>query len=76
MGNMCEPAIFGSEKFHATRLAAARGTTSALHFRDLAVFGEQLLLSIRFGAWTTVIEPEQAANWARLLAARSRRQPA
>ena len=36
-----------------------------LHFRDLAVFGEQLLLSIRFGAWTTVNDPEQAANWAR-----------
>jgi hypothetical protein len=39
--------------------------TSVLHFRDLGVFGEQLLLSIRFGAWTVVIEPEQAANWAR-----------
>jgi hypothetical protein len=39
--------------------------TSVLHFRDLGAFGEQLLLSIRFGAWTTVIEPEQAANWAR-----------
>jgi hypothetical protein len=39
--------------------------TSVLHFRDLGTFGEQLLLSIRFGAWTTVIEPEQAANWAR-----------
>jgi hypothetical protein len=39
--------------------------TSILHFRDLGVFGEQLLLSIRFGAWTAVIEPEQAANWAR-----------
>jgi hypothetical protein len=38
---------------------------SVLHFRDLAVFGEQLLLGIRFGAWTDVNEPEQAANWAR-----------
>ncbi len=38
---------------------------SVLHYRDLAVFGEQLLLSIRFGAWTTVTEPDQAANWAR-----------
>jgi hypothetical protein len=37
----------------------------ALHFRDLAVFGEQLLLSIRFGAWTDVIEADLAANWAR-----------
>ena len=39
--------------------------TSLLHFRDRAVFGEQLLLGTRFGAWTTVIEPEQGANWAR-----------
>ncbi|MFI7065685.1 hypothetical protein ACIBL3_32135 [Kribbella sp. NPDC050124] len=38
---------------------------SVLHFRDLAVFGEQLLLGIRFGAWTKVIEPDKAANWAR-----------
>ena len=38
---------------------------SVLHFRDLAVFGEQLLLGIRFGAWTVVIDPEQGANWAR-----------
>lgn len=39
--------------------------TSVVHFRDLAVFGEQLLLGIRFGAWSTVIDPEQASNWAR-----------
>jgi hypothetical protein len=39
--------------------------TSVMHFRDLAVFGEQLLLSIRFGAWSIVIVPDQAANWAR-----------
>jgi hypothetical protein len=43
-----------------------------LHFRDLAVFGEQLLLSIRYGAWTTVLEPEQAANWARYFRAEVR----
>jgi hypothetical protein len=39
--------------------------TSVMHFRDLAMFGEQLLLSIRFGAWSIVIVPDQAANWAR-----------
>jgi hypothetical protein len=39
--------------------------TSILHFRDLAIHGEKLLLSIRYGAWTNVIEPDQAANWAR-----------
>jgi hypothetical protein len=38
--------------------------TSVLHFRDLAVFGEQILLSIRFGAWSTVFNRDQAANWA------------
>lgn len=37
----------------------------SLHFRDLAAFGEQLLLSIRFGAWTEVIEADRAGNWAR-----------
>ena len=39
--------------------------TSILHFRDLAIFGEQILLSIRFGEWTAEIHPENAANWAR-----------
>jgi hypothetical protein len=39
--------------------------TPVLHFRNLAVFGEQVLLSIRFGAWTTINDPIQAANWAR-----------
>ena len=47
--------------------------TAVLHFRDLAVFGEQLLLGIRFGAWTTVNEHEQAANWARYWRAEIRR---
>lgn len=39
--------------------------TSVMHFRDLGVFGEQILLGIRFGAWPSVIESEQAANWVR-----------
>ena len=39
--------------------------TSIVHFRNLAIFGEQLLLSIRFGDWSSVIEPTQAFNWAR-----------
>jgi hypothetical protein len=38
---------------------------SVMHFHNLAVFGEQILLSIRFGAWSTVNEPVQASNWAR-----------
>jgi hypothetical protein len=39
--------------------------TSITHFRDLAVFGEKILLSVRFGAWSKVTQPQQAANWAR-----------
>ncbi|HEX9173647.1 MAG TPA: hypothetical protein VF861_13385 [Telluria sp.] len=39
---------------------------SVMHFNALASFGEQLLLSIRYGAWSTLFEPLQAFNWARL----------
>ena len=35
------------------------------HFRDLAVYGEMIVLSIRFGNWSTVTDRDQAANWAR-----------
>jgi hypothetical protein len=38
---------------------------SVLHFHNLGFFGEQVLLSIRFGAWTAVNDPYKAANWAR-----------
>jgi hypothetical protein len=38
---------------------------SVTHFRDLAVFGEQLLLGIRFGAWSQEHDPARAANWVR-----------
>lgn len=39
--------------------------TPVMHFRDLGVFGEQILLSVRFGDWSSVIDRTQAANWAR-----------
>jgi hypothetical protein len=39
--------------------------TSVTHPRDLGVFGEQLLLGIRYGNWSVVNDPQQAANWAR-----------
>lgn len=39
--------------------------TSVLHFRNLAMFGEQLLLSIRWGHWSDEFEPVKALNWAR-----------
>jgi hypothetical protein len=40
-------------------------SASVLHFRDLAVFGEQIVLSVRFEAWPSIIEAQDAANWAR-----------
>lgn len=39
--------------------------TSVMHFHNLAVFGEQIVLSIRYGAWSVVFEPTQAFNFAR-----------
>jgi hypothetical protein len=39
--------------------------TSVYHFRDLGVFGEQLLLGIRFGDWSKAFNADQGANWAR-----------
>lgn len=41
------------------------GDASVTHFRDLAVFGEQLLLSIRYGNWSVISDSAAAANWAR-----------
>jgi hypothetical protein len=39
--------------------------TSILHFRNMAIFGEQIVLSVRYGSWSEVNNPVQAANWAR-----------
>ncbi|WP_256080947.1 hypothetical protein [Massilia sp. YIM B04103] len=39
--------------------------TSVMHFRSLAMFGEQLFLSIRYGNWSDIYESTQAFNWAR-----------
>jgi hypothetical protein len=35
------------------------------HFRDLAVYGEQLLLAIRYGDWINVNNEDSAKNLAR-----------
>jgi hypothetical protein len=35
------------------------------HFRDLGVYGEQLLLSVRYGDWINVNDENAAKNWAR-----------
>jgi hypothetical protein len=39
--------------------------TSVMHFHNLGVFGEQIVLAIRYGAWSVVFEPTQAFNFAR-----------
>jgi hypothetical protein len=41
------------------------GETPVRYFRDLARFGEVLLLSIRFGNWGDITNREEAGNWAR-----------
>jgi hypothetical protein len=48
-------------------MKAIQGWTDAsvLHFHNLGYFGEQIVLSIRHGAWSTVNDPYRAANWAR-----------
>ena len=35
------------------------------HFRDLGVYGEQILLSVRYGDWIDVNDEDSAKNWAR-----------
>ena len=39
--------------------------TSILHFRDLGIFGEKIVLSVRYGLWTNAVEADSAAKWAR-----------
>jgi hypothetical protein len=41
------------------------GDTSSVHFADLARSGERILLSIRYGSWTNVVDQDQARAWAR-----------
>lgn len=40
------------------------GTTSVTNFHDLATYGEQLLLSIRYNNWSQKEDRNEAANWA------------
>jgi hypothetical protein len=40
-------------------------SASVLHFRDLGLFGERILLGIRFGAWPSIADGRDGANWAR-----------
>jgi hypothetical protein len=38
---------------------------SVTHFRDLAIAGERLLLSVRYGNWSASMDTHEAAEWAR-----------
>jgi hypothetical protein len=53
------------DRVDAVRHQYGWGDTSVMHFRDLAVYGEQILLSIRYGNWMTNAITPQGANWAR-----------
>ena len=39
--------------------------TSVTHFRNLGVYGEQILLSVRYGNWNDITDQDSAKNWAR-----------
>ena len=39
--------------------------TTISHFRDLGVFGEQIVLSVRYGDWVDINDQEEAKNWAK-----------
>jgi hypothetical protein len=39
--------------------------TSITHFRNLAVYGEQVLLSVRYGDWMGITDQDFAKTWAR-----------
>ena len=41
------------------------GDGNQIHFHNLAVFGEQVLLAIRFTAWSDIDSADMAAMWAR-----------
>jgi hypothetical protein len=53
------------DRVDAMRTVQDWGDVSITHFRDLATYGEMLLLTVRWGEWSTIIDPDNAANWAR-----------
>jgi hypothetical protein len=53
------------DRVDAMKKLQAWTDTPVRYFRDLAIFGEQLLLSIRYGDWSNIVDREQAGNWAR-----------
>jgi hypothetical protein len=53
------------DRVDAMRQLQGWGSVSIVNFRDLATYGEMILLTIRWGEWSTIIDPDNAANWAR-----------
>jgi hypothetical protein len=53
------------ERVDAMKRLQGWNETSVMHFHKLATYGEQLLLSIRFGNWSKVDVSPNAAVWAR-----------
>ena len=53
------------DKVDAMKSVQGWTDVSVLHFRNLGVFGEKILLSIRFGNWNSVNDRNQASLWAR-----------
>jgi hypothetical protein len=39
--------------------------TSITHFRNLAVYGEQVILAVRYGDWSVINDQDHAKAWAR-----------
>jgi hypothetical protein len=53
------------ERVDAMKRLQGWGETSVMHFRELAVHGEQLLLSVRFTRWSEIDDSDLAGAWAR-----------
>jgi hypothetical protein len=54
------------ERVDAMKRLQGWGEVSVMNFRDLAVHGEQLLLSARFTRWSEIEDANLAGAWARL----------
>lgn len=52
-------------RLDAMRRIQRWGDVSVLHFRDLAVYGERILLSVRYGNWIAQGDQEAARTWVR-----------
>jgi hypothetical protein len=53
------------ERVEAMKKLQGWSDTPVVHFRDLGVFGEQILLGIRYHKWSEETLPNTAKNWAR-----------